>query len=91
MYRRPMVQVLEDRISPATINWINLAGGNWATASNWSSSPALPGPGDDVVIPALNSGASVTHSTGTDTVNSVTASAAHYVVGGDSRHNRWFQ
>jgi hypothetical protein len=39
-----------------------------------------PAPGDDVVIPT--SGAVVTHSTGTDTVNSITASAPFTLSGG---------
>ena len=33
-----------------TITWTNTSGGNWSTASNWSSNPSLPGPSDDVAI-----------------------------------------
>jgi RHS repeat-associated protein len=59
----------------ATVTWINPAGGDWSTPSDWSSQ-ALPGPNDDVVINALNPGASVTHTQNvTDTIHSLTAAA----------------
>ena len=70
------LEQLEERLAPAQVNWINLAGGNWSTASNWRDDQGVnrtPTAGDNVVIPTLNSGASVTHSTGTDTVNSITS------------------
>ncbi len=80
--RRLWFEGLEDRTLLATVTWINPAGGNWDTASNWSTG-ALPGSGDDVVINSLNSGASVTHTQNvTDTVNSVTASAPITLAGG---------
>ena len=53
----------------ATVNWIG-ATSTWNTASNWSSSPALPGTADDVVINVAGL-QTVTHSTGTDTVRSI--------------------
>jgi YD repeat-containing protein len=62
---------LEDRIAPVTDLWINSGGGNWGTASNWST--GLPSSVSDVVIPALGSGITITHSTGSDTVHSVTS------------------
>src|SRR5687768_6877561 len=37
----------------ATVNWISDVDGSWATAANWSSSPAVPGVNDDVVIGRL--------------------------------------
>ena len=40
----------------ATVTWMNPAGGDWDTPSNWSTF-ALPGPGDDVVVNTLNAGA----------------------------------
>ena len=71
---RPTVNRLEDRTLLTTVSWINPAGGDWDTPSNWSSD-ALPGPTDDVVI-AL-SGITVTHSsTASDSVNSLTISAS---------------
>jgi autotransporter-associated beta strand protein len=32
---RPTVEVLEDRLAPAIVDWIGPAGGNWSTAANW--------------------------------------------------------
>src|ERR1700722_836365 len=75
------IEVLENRLAPATITWINPAGGDWGKAAKWSTN-APPGATDDVVIPALNSAAFVTHSTGTDTVNSISASAPISLSGG---------
>ncbi len=72
---RPAFELLEARIAPATVTWINPGGGDWDTPANWSTG-AVPGAGDDVVINALNAGAGVTHSQRTtDTVNSITAAA----------------
>ncbi len=71
-YRKLTLQVLEDRIQPATVNWIGTGSGDWDTKSNWSTG-ALPGPGDDVVI--NQTGITITHSTGTDSVQSVTTNA----------------
>ncbi len=36
----------------ATVNWLTAGPGTfqWATATNWSSNPALPGAADDVVV-----------------------------------------
>src|SRR5262249_20768921 len=67
------VEHLECRIAPATVNWINAAGGDWDTASNWDSG-ATPGASDDVVInPA---GISITHAGASkDSVRSLTAQA----------------
>jgi len=71
--RRLMAQVLEDRITPTMVNWINNAGGDWDTASNWSPAQ-VPGAGDDAVI--SQTGITITHSTGaSDSVNSVQCSA----------------
>jgi RHS repeat-associated protein len=59
----------------STVTWINPAGGDWDTASNWDTH-ALPGPADDVVINGLNTGALVTHSQNvTDTIHGLTAAA----------------
>jgi hypothetical protein len=44
------VSRLEERTVLSTITWVSSSGGDWDTPSNWSSSPALPGPSDDVVI-----------------------------------------
>ena len=66
---------LEARTLLATVSWINPAGGDWSTASNWSTG-ALSGSGDDVVINSLNSGASLTHPQNiTDKIHSLILSA----------------
>ena len=85
--RIPVLEVLEDRIAPATYNWNNVAGGNWDTVGNWTVggvvATQLPGSGDDVLIPSLNTGAAVTHSQNvSDTVKSITASAPITLSGG---------
>jgi hypothetical protein len=54
---------------------MNAAGGNWETASNWSTG-ALPGPADDVVISGLGSGAAVTHASDNTSIHSLTVSAS---------------
>jgi len=35
LHPRLKLQALEDRLAPATDNWINPNGGAWATGSNW--------------------------------------------------------
>jgi hypothetical protein len=72
---RPRLEELETRTLPATITWMNLAGGSWETASNWSSG-ALPGPADDVIISSLNSGAVVTHASDNTSIHSLTVSTS---------------
>ncbi len=32
---RPTLELLEDRLTPATLHWTGAAGTNWSTASNW--------------------------------------------------------
>ena len=46
---RPWLEVLEDRVVLSAIAWTNPDGGDWDTASNWSSD-AVPTAGDDVTI-----------------------------------------
>src|SRR5579862_5972587 len=78
-FNRLFLELLENRIAPATVIWNNPAGGDWDTAGNWTGGTGpggLPGPSDDVVINALNAGASITHAlSNTDSVNSITAGA----------------
>ncbi|HEX3151269.1 MAG TPA: Ig-like domain-containing protein [Gemmataceae bacterium] len=64
----PRLASLEDRVVPTAITWTNLNGGSWSTASNWNPAQ-VPGASDDAVIPALNAGATVAHSSGADTVH----------------------
>ena len=60
------------------VSWVGPSSGDWATASNWSSA-VLPGPGDDVTI---GSGVTVTHSSGSDSVHSLTVSGSLVLSGG---------
>ncbi|MBV9125565.1 MAG: hypothetical protein JO112_19625, partial [Planctomycetes bacterium] len=75
------LEALEPRLAPATITWNNPAGGDWGVAGNWKGG-VLPGSGDDVVIPNLAAGITIIHSTGTDTVKSLTASEGVTLTGG---------
>ena len=43
------LEALEAREVPATVTWINPAGGNWNVAANWDTG-AVPGIDDDAVI-----------------------------------------
>ncbi len=49
---RPWLERLEDRLAPATVNWINPAGGDWNLASNWDTGmvPGTTSDSPDVVI-----------------------------------------
>jgi Ca2+-binding RTX toxin-like protein len=67
-YRKPRpnprsrlhLEQFEDRVVPATITWINAAGGDWQQPANWDLNRA-PNTGDDVVIPDLGTaGPSIT-------------------------------
>jgi hypothetical protein len=77
---RPRLEVLEDRTLPAQVNWINPAGGDWATPTNWSTD-TVPGVADDVVINVPNN-VTVTHSRGADMVHSLVSNDALVLSGG---------
>jgi hypothetical protein len=66
---RPALEVLEDRRLLATINWANTQGGDWGVAGNWDLN-RVPTASDDVVI-NVGSNITITHSSGTDSVNSL--------------------
>src|SRR5262249_483702 len=71
---RLYLESLEDRTLPSTVTWMNPAGGDWDTGSNWSTGN-VPGATDDAVI--NYSGITITHSTGaSDPVHSLTSQAA---------------
>ncbi|HEV3084276.1 MAG TPA: Ig-like domain-containing protein [Gemmataceae bacterium] len=81
--RRFGVEQLEGRIAPASVQWIG-ASGDWGTAANWQDTATLanrlPGAGDDALINVA--GITVTHSTGADTVKSLTANDDFVLSGG---------
>ncbi len=78
---RPLAEVLEPRLLLTTVNWIG-GSGDWSDTANWSDGATnrLPGLGDDVVIDVA--GVTVTHSTGTDTVQSLNVNDAFKLSGG---------
>jgi hypothetical protein len=53
---------LEDRTMMSTVRWINPAGGDWDTTSNWDSG-TVPGPGADGVIEVAGA-PTITHNPG---------------------------
>jgi hypothetical protein len=66
---RLRLEALEDRVVPATVTWVNPAGGDWDVPMNWSSG-MVPLPGADAVIDIP--GITVTHANPIDdTVNSL--------------------
>jgi hypothetical protein len=70
---RPRLEALEDRSLPSTVTWINPTGGDWDTASNWSTG-ALPTAADDVQI--NTSGITITHNaSAAEAVHSLTSMA----------------
>jgi hypothetical protein len=73
---RLAVDVLEDRATPATIRWINPAGGAWNDAGNWDLG-RTPQPEDDVVIPSLDYRAVIDHASGADVVQSISSSGSY--------------
>jgi hypothetical protein len=59
LYLRTLLSILIIGIFPssaATVYWLADANSNWNTAASWSSNPALPGAGDDVIFNAAHSG-----------------------------------
>jgi hypothetical protein len=71
--RRLLLEILEDRSLPSTVTWVNPAGGDWDTGSNWSTG-TVPGAGDDVQI--NTSGITVTHGANvSESVHSPTSAA----------------
>src|SRR5262245_59562871 len=89
-FSRLALELLEARLAPATVTWVG-GSGNWSTVANWSDGTVnrLPGPADDAVI--NTTGITVTHSSGSDTVKSVTSNAAIKLTGGTLTVNGTFQ
>src|SRR5438105_15325257 len=80
---KPWAEALEERTVPsATVNWINPAGGDWDTSTNWSGGQ-VPGASDDVVIDHGTNNFTVTHSSSAvDSVQSLTDRASFSLSGG---------
>lgn len=75
---QPMLAILEDRALPSTVHWIG-GSGDWSVGTHWDTGH-VPGAMDDVVINVT--GVTVTHSTGTDSVHSLTSQDAFVLSGG---------
>ena len=72
---------LENRTLLSTISWNNPSGGDWDTASNWSSN-SVPGAGDDAVISIAVTNP-ITHSlSNSDEVRSLTSQDPINISGG---------
>src|SRR5687768_7874798 len=77
---RRQLEELEARVVPATVTWINPAGGDWNTGANWNGGVA-PSSTDDAVIPDLPGTPSITFSSNT-TVRSVVSEERIFFDGG---------
>jgi hypothetical protein len=80
-------ELLEDRRLLSTVTWINPAGGDWSVANNWLDASTgqnrVPAAGDDVVINESQAGSiTITHTTGDDSVNSLTSNQNIVLSGG---------
>jgi RHS repeat-associated protein len=77
----PFLEALEDRLLPSTVTWVG-GSGDWSNPSNWSDGTInrLPGPQDDAIINVQ--GISVTHGSGSDTVQSLTVNDPLSLTGG---------
>ena len=75
---RPLVIALRTGYLLSNVTWIG-GSGDWSTGTNWSNGTG-PGPTDDAVIDVA--GITVTHSTGSDTIQSLTANDAFNLSGG---------
>jgi hypothetical protein len=71
---RPFLEVLEDRIVPSTVFWDNPNGGNWDTATNWSSG-SVPGSGDIAVINTAAAATITIHAGDSESVLSLTTAS----------------
>ena len=78
---RPWLESLERRVVLSSVSWINPNGGDWDTASNWSSD-AIPTAAADVTISIAVSNP-ITHSSSrSDFVDSITSSDPIVLSGG---------
>ena len=85
MQQRLLIEALEDRVTPATINWTGNGANNfWTNPSNWNLARA-PLAGDDLVFGALAAADKRTTAdnlSGLPIFNSITISASGYIING---------
>ena len=70
------------RASPPTVSWAPDVSGSWSNAGNWSSNPALPAAGDNVVIDPPGATITVTHDQGSDSLASLLCNENLVLAGG---------
>ncbi|MGE0860758.1 MAG: hypothetical protein AB7P42_16725, partial [Gammaproteobacteria bacterium] len=89
--RRPLTRLIaivcaSFSVTPAgaaPVNWLPDADGFWDVVANWSSNPALPGTVDDVTLDVGGTTVrTVTHRSGTTTINSLTSQENISLTGG---------
>src|SRR6266851_3581588 len=78
---RLSLEALEDRILLTTDIFTNPLGGSWVTGSNWSLG-APPTATQDAVVSPTGIGAVVTHTSGLDTIHSLTSNGSLLISGG---------
>ncbi len=69
---RLFLEVLENRVVLSSVSWINPDGGDWDTASNWSSD-AVPTAADNVTIGIAITNPVTHNSSSSDSVDSITS------------------
>jgi autotransporter-associated beta strand protein len=83
---RPRLDVLEDRIAPATQVWsgANTMDGNWMTAANWVGQ-VTPSAGDDLIFPGGAARLTTNNNFAAGTsFNSITVAGASYTLQGNA-------
>ena len=68
-------------ISPATVDWVSTASGNWNVGSNWSTG-TVPTSNEEVIINVPGATPTITISSGSDSVYSIAASDPLSITGG---------
>lgn len=89
--RSPLLNLdrLEDRCTPASIAWTNASGGDWFTATNWSTN-TIPTANDDVSI-GSNAGYIVDVASSGAVAKTLTVSGTLRVSGGDLTVSNWLR
>src|SRR4051812_17005623 len=86
--RRLWFETLEDRVTPATLNWTGAGANNlWSNAANWTNGTgaAVPTTGDDLVFGNLASATkrtTIDNLSGLPVFNSITISDSGYIING---------
>jgi autotransporter-associated beta strand protein len=85
--RRLSMDVLEDRITPASFIWDGSSSAQWSDPQNWNNNPSnasVPGLGDDIVFPAGAQHLDNNNDIDNLAVNSIAISGTGYTLSSDS-------